>query len=195
MSWLPSALSWYFYLLGIGCLFYPLTKRIFRLLPFDHAYAFSKIIGILAITYIAFFSSTYHLAVFSRPNLLFFLAGGGILNFFLVRKSLSRQKLTAYSSLFQLIIIEEVLFLAAFLAWTYVRGQEPAIHGLEKFMDYGFINSILRSRYFPPIDMWLSSTTAAGLPINYYYFGHLTGALLIKLTAVLPAAGYNLLLA
>jgi uncharacterized membrane protein len=64
-------------------------------------------------------------------------------------------------------------------------------------MDFGFINSILRSKYFPPLDMWLSSDQQSpnGYPINYYYFGHLTGAFLIKLTSVKPAVGYNLILA
>ena len=64
-------------------------------------------------------------------------------------------------------------------------------------MDFGFINSILRTRFFPPLDMWLSADPArpAGYPINYYYFGHLTGAFLIKLAAIKPAIGYNLILA
>ena len=57
-------------------------------------------------------------------------------------------------------------------------------------MDFGFINSILRSDYFPPKDMsWLSGGT-----INYYYFGHLTSALLIKTLGTRPEIGYNLTL-
>src|SRR5258708_38797604 len=34
--------------------------------------------------------------------------------------------------------------------------SSPDIHGLEKYMDYGFVNSILRSQYFPPKDMWFT---------------------------------------
>jgi YYY domain-containing protein len=57
-------------------------------------------------------------------------------------------------------------------------------------MDFGFINSILRANFFPPLDMWY-----APLPINYYYFGHLSGATLIKLINLPSAVGYNLILA
>src|SRR3989338_3033648 len=57
-------------------------------------------------------------------------------------------------------------------------------------MDFGFMNSILRSSYFPPPDMWL-----AGESINYYYFGHLIGAVLTKLSGTIPAVAYNLILA
>ena len=57
-------------------------------------------------------------------------------------------------------------------------------------MDFGFINSILRTKFFPPKDIWYSPE-----PINYYYFGHLSGALLIKLSNIKASIGYNLILA
>ena len=44
-------------------------------------------------------------------------------------------------------------FLFSLCFWTYLRGFTPKIEGLEKFMDYGFVNSILRSGYVPPKDM------------------------------------------
>ena len=57
-------------------------------------------------------------------------------------------------------------------------------------MDFGFINSILRAEYFPPKDLWMTP-----LSINYYYFGHLTSAVMIKLSGIDPVVGYNLILA
>ncbi len=56
-------------------------------------------------------------------------------------------------------------------------------------MDFGFINSILRSDYFPPKDLWLTPET-----INYYYFGHLSGALLTKLSGIRQDVTFNLIL-
>src|SRR5690606_29370103 len=81
-------------------------------------------------------------------------------------------------------------FFISLLFWSYIKSFHPDIHGLEKYMDFGFMNSILRTTYFPPIDMWYTP-----LSINYYYFGHLVTALLIKLTQIPNFIGYNLMLA
>jgi YYY domain-containing protein len=71
-----------------------------------------------------------------------------------------------------------------------VKAHEPSIRGLEKFMDYGFMQSILNARYFPAPDMWW-----AGGYINYYYFGHLVTALLTKISGLSLAYTFNLMLA
>src|SRR3989344_4426111 len=83
-----------------------------------------------------------------------------------------------------------VLFSFALLFWSYVRSFQPDIHGLEKYMDFGFINSILRSEFFPPKDMWFTP-----LSINYYYFGHLTTAVLTKLSNIPSSITFNLMIA
>src|SRR5258708_8388847 len=56
-------------------------------------------------------------------------------------------------------------------------------------MDFGFVNSLLRSEYFPPKDMWFPPFT-----INYYYFGHLLTALLTKLSGLPSSLTFNLML-
>ena len=57
-------------------------------------------------------------------------------------------------------------------------------------MDFGFLNSILKSESFPPEDHWLS-----GHSISYYYFGHFMMAFLTKLTAIPSSVSYNLSIA
>ena len=57
-------------------------------------------------------------------------------------------------------------------------------------MDFGFLNAVLQSRFFPPEDPWLS-----GHAISYYYFGHFMMAFLTQLTGVASSVGYNLALA
>ncbi len=91
---------------------------------------------------------------------------------------------------FILIVIEELFFLAALLFWSFIKAHEPSIRGLEKFMDYGFMQSILNSTYFPPADMWYPPYA-----INYYYFGHLVTALLTKLSGMDLGITFNLMLA
>lgn len=54
-------------------------------------------------------------------------------------------------------------------------------------MDTSFINSILRSSTFPPMDPWFS-----GMPINYYYFGYLLISDMVKLSGTLLPTGFNI---
>ncbi len=89
-----------------------------------------------------------------------------------------------------IILFEELLFIVMLLLWCYVRGLQPDIYGLEKYMDFGFVNAILRADSMPPADIWF-----AGKGINYYYFGHYICAYLIKLTGIEPAFAYNLMIA
>lgn len=188
MTWIQTTLCWYLALLIIGIFFFPLTKKIFNRFSFDSGYPFAKTLGILLLSYFIFVFGVLEILPFNRLCLIFILCLFAIINLYIFKKY--RLKLsTNFRALFPF-IFEEVLFLASLIFWTYVRGQEPSIHSLEKFMDFGFINSILRTQYFPPKDIWYSP-----LPINYYYFGHLTGALLIKLTDIKASIGYNLILA
>jgi uncharacterized membrane protein len=89
----------------------------------------------------------------------------------------------------KIFIFEEVIFLACIFFWAYVRSFSPDIHGLEKYMDFGFVNSILRADYFPPKDMWFTPFF-----INYYYFGHLMTAVLTKLSNLPSTLTFNLML-
>ena len=84
----------------------------------------------------------------------------------------------------------ESWFVLPFAGYLAMRGFNHDVFGLEKFMDFGFVNAALASPTMPPPDPWL-----AGATINYYYFGHVVAAFLIELTGVPPAYGFNLMLA
>jgi YYY domain-containing protein len=182
MDWLIISLSWYLFLLGIGLIFFPLTYKIFNQFS-DSGYAFSKILAILFLSYVSFFLGTIKIISFNQTNLFLLIFFFSIINLLIFIKT-KKFKINK-----KIIIFEEIIFFIAFLFWVFVRGQEPSIRSLEKFMDFGFINSILRTKFFPPKDIWYPPES-----INYYYFGHLTGALLIKLTGIKPTIGYNLIL-
>ena len=85
------------------------------------------------------------------------------------------------------VVIEECAFMLIFVLMCYFKGFNVIINGQEKFMDYGFIMSMLRNPNLPANDMWL-----AGKPINYYYFGQFMWALVIKVTGVPPQVGYSI---
>ena len=177
-------LKWWIFLLGIGLIFFPLTNSLFKNF-FDRGYIFSKTIGIAVISYIIFLLGITHLIQFNRFSIILLCIIFLIVSFFVVKKKIVKiDKKT-----FVIISFQEILFLVSLIFWSYIKSFQPDIHGLEKFMDYGFINSILRSNYFPPTDMWFPPHS-----INYYYFGHLVTAMLIKLTAVPNFIAYNLML-
>lgn len=81
----------------------------------------------------------------------------------------------------------EIVFFFMFLFWAYIIGFMPSSFGTEKFMDYGFMQSMISSTSLPPEDIWF-----AGENINYYYGGQFYGAFLAKLTHTNAEYAYNL---
>lgn len=192
LSDLGIILTWWAYFFGIGLIFFPLTKRVFRNF-FDQGYLFAKVIGILLSSYLVWLLASFKIVPFYKESLWLVLILGAVLNFKLWKKDKSLTKSTLERPLFNLlglIISEELIFLISLIFWSFVRGFQPDIQGLEKFMDYGFMNSILRSKYFPPADMWF-----AGKSINYYYYGHYIAAFMTKLSNLPSAITYNLMMA
>jgi uncharacterized membrane protein len=191
MDWILITSTWYLTLLIIGLVFTPLTKKVFKSFGFDLGYPFAKALGIILLSYFVYVLGIVKILPFSRLSLIFALCLFALINFFIhkINKSGDNQQ-PATNNRLPAYLIEECIFIFCLFFWTFVRSQEPSIHGLEKFMDFGFINSILKTKFFPPKDIWYTN-----LPINYYYFGHLTGALLIKLSNVKASIGYNLILA
>lgn len=61
-----------------------------------------------------------------------------------------------------------LLFVLTFLFMLLIRVYSPDISSAEKFMDHGFIASIMRSPMIPPLDPWF----AGGDLSVYYYLGH-----------------------
>jgi uncharacterized membrane protein len=177
-------LKWWFVIFAIGISFLPLTTNIFS--PFkDKGYAFSKIIGILFISYAVFILGSIKVLKFTEINTFIVWLVISIPLIILFKKNIPKDKKTLC-----IFVVEEIIFFVTLLLWSYIKGFSPDIHDLEKFMDFGFINSILRSDYFPPRDMWFTP-----LPINYYYFGHLFTAVLTKLTQIPSYITFNLMLA
>lgn len=174
----------------LGLLTLPLTFYLFKRF-WDKGYIFSKVIGSISITYIVFVLGVFKLAPFTSSSLFLIILGGLFLSIIYLKDktNLSDFKRTL-KSYWKVFLLEEILFFIVLLTWSIVRGFAPDIEGLEKFMDWGFVNSALRSQFMPPIDMWFS-----GSPINYYYFGHLIAAVLTKLSNIDSAITYNLSIA
>ncbi len=187
-----AVLSWWFVSQLMAVAVWPLTWRLFRRLP-GRGYPFAKALGLLLVSYVLWLGATLRVL----PN-----HQGGILAALLVVTGASwwlgragwqadaegkRPLLLWLRQQRGLVIATELLFLIVLAGWAAFRAYNPEIAGTEKPMEFAFINGVLRSRFFPPQDPWLS-----GYAISYYYFGYVMLGLLIRLTGTDPAVGFNL---
>lgn len=172
----------------------PLTSLIFNNF-IDKGYIFSKVLGLLLSSYLVWLLSSLRLLPFSTQTIILVTAIIMTGNYLLVKLVPFKKILIFSRENLKLFMLEELLFLTILIFWSYIRGFAPEINSLEKYMDYGFVNSILKTKFFPPLDMWLSSS--AEYPhdtINYYYYGHYIAALLTKISHIPSAINYNLML-
>lgn len=182
-----ETLGWGLGFFTIGIIFFPVTARVFSSF-FDRGYLFSKVLGLVFLAFAVWLLALLKIAPFSRPTILacmtlalagiaFRHRGIGELNAFWREK-------------WRIILMEELIWLAALVSWAFARSLRPELIGHQKFMDFGFVNAIMRSTSMPPADLWL-----AGAHINYYYFGHYICACMAKLSGLDAAAAYNLMMA
>ena len=179
MEWF-EIIKWWLVLELIGFVALPLTTWIFGNLK-DNGIALTKIMGLLFVTYFSW--------VLTRLGFNYGTVIAGLSVLIVLTISLLIISFKGYHFDKKALVRTEVLFTSAFLVFVIIRAYNPDISwtGGEKLMDMSFINTILRSTSFPPVDPWLS-----GEPMQYYYFGYLVAANLIKLSNVLPSIGFNL---
>lgn len=179
MEWF-EVITWWMVLELIGLAAMPATAWIFRNLK-DKGVTLSKILGLVMVTY---FSWVLTYLGFEYSTII---VGICLLMVFSLSMVIFANRGFHFDQ--STLIRSELLFTGAFLFFVILRSYHPEIYwtGGEKFMDMSFINIILRSTSFPPMDPWLS-----GEPMQYYYFGYLVAANLIKLSGVPAAIGFNL---
>lgn len=178
--------TWIIALELLHLLFLPVTIRWGKSL-FLNGLLLSKLVGLLIITFGVWVLGNLHILSFSHLTLWLCILVAGVINLILLQKQKKNlQKYFSFKTLFR----TEVIFILIFTFFSLLRGFNPNIENFEKFADFNFVNAIGKSNYFPPQDTWF-----AGQSINYYYFGHLITAVLIKLTSVDSVIGYNLMIA
>ncbi len=181
---------WWLITVLLGALSLPLIFKIFGKF-WDKGWIFAKTISFLVVSYTAFVLGRAHIFPFYQETLFLIISIFAGLNIYWLNQGDNKKKIIKiFEENWQTFVWQEGMFLFMLAFWSIIRGFDPRIEGLEKFMDFGFVNTILRSKWFPPVDMWF-----AGEPINYYYFGHLVAAVLTKISSLDPAITYNLMLA
>ncbi len=180
-------LTWWLLAGVMGMAAMPLTGLLFREFD-DKGWMFSKIVAIVVTGFLTWFLTAVKLLKFTTSACVGVSLACGLL-FLLLGKAQYKKGIECLPiNHLELVYWEEVLFLAFFLLWTYLAGFHPAAYGTEKFMDYGFMEAMMRSTTLPAVDLWYSEGT-----INYYYGGQYFAVFLTKLTGTKVELTYNLM--
>ncbi len=187
---------WFLVLVLIGVCFYPLAACLFRRFS-DKGYFFGKVLGIAISGWLTWLLSSVHLVKFTMTGCYVILLICGVLNYGIAIYYCRRKKI-ALGEFFGITggfavpvkaLWYEVFFFAVFTVLTYIKCFNPDANGTERFMDYGFMTSMMKSDYMPPEDFWFSGTS-----LNYYYLGQFFATYLTKLSGITVNYGYNLAL-
>ena len=185
-----EALGWFIAIEALGIVALPAAFVLFRRLP-DRGFTLAKPAAMVFFSYVLWVLGLSHIAPNTQLTIILILVVAAVPSAFLLRRVLPELK-DFVRQHWPVLVAAELLFIGFFLMWLGIVSEAPAISTAEttiteKPMDFGFINAVLQSRFFPPEDPWLS-----GNSISYYYFGHFMMAFLTQLTGVASSVGYNL---
>ena len=179
--------TWYLLALVLGVTAMPLTGRLFRRFQ-DRGWIFSKVTAIAVSGFLTWFLVAVKIIKFTTITCIvvtLVCAAASLILYW--REQKAGFECIPFAHL-DLVYAEELLFFAAFLLWTYFAGFHPAAYGTEKFMDYGFMEAMMRSKTLPATDLWYSQGK-----INYYYGGQYFAVFLTKLSGAKVELTYNLM--
>ena len=165
----------------------PVTSRMFRGFD-DNGWMFSKVLAVAVCGYAQWLLACLKITPFTGITcvILTVICCLGSLLYGIKCKNRLPDSLPRKQA--ALVYQEELLYFLVFLFWTYLAGFHPAAHGTEKYMDFGFMQAMMRSTTLPAQDMWY-----AGKPFNYYYGGQYLAVFLTKLTGTNVEVTYNLM--
>ena len=184
------AVAWWWLVVSLlGWAAWPLAFVLFRSLR-DRGFMLAKTLGWMLSGWLLWIFASLELAQNSVRNAwlvaaLVALAGAAVLviSWRDVRSFVGR--------MWGILLVGEGLFAIAFIGFVLIRRANPDIwqpwFGGEKYMEFAFLNGILRSPYFPPVDPHF-----AGGYINYYYYGIYLVGYLVKLTGIYAEVAFNL---
>ena len=179
--------TWYLLALVLGAAFMPLTGRMFRRFE-DKGWIFSKVTAIAVTGFVTWFLVAVKVLKFTTITCVAVTVACVLCSILLYQKEQKAGFECIPFEYMKLVYVEEMLFFAFFLLWTYLAGFHPAAYGTEKFMDYGFMEAMMRSKTLPATDLWYS-----GGKINYYYGGQYFAVFLTKLSGTRVELTYNLM--
>ena len=179
--------TWWILVFLMGMLAMPVTGILFAGFE-DKGWMFSKVLAIAVAGFLTWFLVAVKLIPFTAVTCIVVCLVCAAVCILLYRSQQKKGIDCLPEGKAELIFWEEILFFAVFLMWTYLAGFRPQAYGTEKFMDYGFMEAMMRSTTLPAKDLWYSEGT-----INYYYGGQYFAVFLTKITGSRVELTYNLM--
>ena len=168
------------------------TKLDLRHPLLDAGYSFSKVLALLIVAAVVWWLSSTRLTMYTALQIWVTCAAVFAAGLTLWVRHRARLAVVLRHR-WKVILASELVFLLAFAIFLVVRAGNPDLWhpymGGEKPMDFAFLNGILKSTYFPPMDPWFSNGY-----INYYYFGWVIIGSPIKALGIDPSIAYNLVI-
>ncbi|MGC8779669.1 MAG: DUF2298 domain-containing protein [Anaerolineae bacterium] len=187
---LLSVLGWLLLIELLGLMAFPIAFVLLHGLA-DRGYGVSKTLGILLLAWLSWLGPALRIAPYRRWWIALML--GVLIGLAAALAWRRRAALLAFvRERRSLLLTSEAIFLVMFLLFLLIRIGNPDLwhpaRGGEKPMDFAYLNAVIRSTIFPPIDPW-----QAGGFMNYYYFGFVIVGTPVKLIGIVPWVAYNLI--
>jgi YYY domain-containing protein len=158
-----ASVFWFVAFLALGWAVLPLAMRVFAGLP-DRGFGLCRVLGLIVVGWLAYLTAMLGFTQYVGSTVLVIV----VLVAAACWGAWWRDTVPLLRARCRLLAAEEAAFLAVFGAATVVRAFNADMVGQEKFMDYAFLNALLRTTTLPATDMWLS-----GYAMPYYYLGYL----------------------
>lgn len=185
MSAYLHIILWFLLIQALGLVCIPLVGTLGSKLA-DRGCSASLTLGIVLLTYLSWAFS--YIWGFKKSTILFAFVVICLVSISLYKRGTFQKRFFPGK---KILLLNEVVFLVGFFYFLFVRMYLPEIYRHEKFMDFSFLNAVMRTSSFPPQDPWF-----AGETLNfYYYFGYLSVGVPGKLCAVEPSVLFNLAIA
>jgi YYY domain-containing protein len=182
---MTGPVRWYLAVQLLGLLAFRISARHTCALP-DKGYAASKCLGVLLCGYLLWIGTSLGLLRNEAGGALLVvaaMAGAAVAE---RRRSRGSAQAFATTPPMHVVVVTEVLFLAAFAGWCAVRYLDPAVDHTEQPMDLMLLTAVANAPTYPVQDPWL-----ANYPVGYYYLGYWFMATIGHLAGVPASLTYN----
>lgn len=183
-----NLLQFYIALVVLNLAVLPLTVKLFSGFK-DKGALFGKSLGIYICGYAMWLFSSFHVFEFTSTSCFVIVIAVAFIMYgcvFLKQRKGDNSFGKAIRESWRDMLMGEIAFLLMFIFFSWLFAHRVPSFDTERMMDYGFMVSLSKTDYMPPLDMW-----AAGCDINYYYFGQYIYTFLHKISFVSVGYAYS----